>query len=390
MHTTRSCPNRDGSWCRLAQGKLAKQMAGFLYSPSALHSGLMTRPQTVSRETARSAAGRSGAPEIRAPDAETYRQAAAILRAGGLVAFPTETVYGLGADATNDRAVAEIFAAKGRPRFNPLIVHFPDAGTAAREVEFDARAEALAARFWPGPLTLVLPRRAKSRISLVCSAGLSSLAVRMPDHPVGQALLRAVDRPLAAPSANRSGALSPTTAAHVAASLGPAVPLILDGGPCRVGLESTVLALTGATPRLLRPGGVPREALEALVGPLLEEETNGDDAAPESPGRLASHYAPERPLRLAAREVGSDEALLAFGPEPLAGAAVTINLSQAGDTTEAAARLFAALHDLDRPLVRAIAVMPIPETGLGLAINDRLRRAAAPRPAPDRETRDAG
>ncbi len=313
---------------------------------------------------------------IRKPGAAAYAEAARTLRAGGLVAFPTETVYGLGADATRDRAVAAIFEAKGRPRFNPLIVHFPDPDTAAAEVVFDDRAQVVAARFWPGPLSLVLPRAPACQISLLCSAGLETLAVRVPDHPVGQALLAAVGRPLAAPSANPSGALSPTTAAHVAAGFGDQVPLILDGGPCPVGLESTVLDLSGEVPVLLRPGGISVAALEPLVGRVL---VAGADSAIKSPGMLSSHYAPARPLRLEATEVGPDEALLAFGSAPLAGAAAMRNLSEAGDPTAAAARLFAALHELDRPEFAAIAVMPIPDAGLGAAINDRLRRAAAPR-----------
>ncbi len=315
-------------------------------------------------------------PRIRKPVAAAYAEAARILRAGGLAAFPTETVYGLGADATDDRAVAAIFEAKGRPQFNPLIVHFRDGETAAAEVDFDDRARALAAQFWPGPLTLVLPRTPTCRISLLCSAGLPSLAVRVPDHPVGQALLEAAGCPLAAPSANPSGALSPTTAAHVASAFGGQVPLILDGGPCPVGLESTVLDLSGRDPVLLRPGGITAEALEQIVGPVQRA-----DAASEikSPGMLSTHYAPVRPLRLGATEVGPDEALLAFGPAPLEGAAATRNLSQAGDTTEAAANLFAALHELDQAEFAAIAVMPIPIAGLGAAINDRLRRAASPR-----------
>ncbi len=309
---------------------------------------------------------------------EAVAEAAECLLAGGLVAFPTETVYGLGADATDDRAVAAIFEAKGRPRFNPLIVHLPDAEVAERYVAFDARARRLAERFWPGPLSLVLPRRADCAVSLLCSAGLESLAVRVPDHPVARDLLRAVGRPLAAPSANPSGAVSPTTAAHVAEGLGARVDLILDGGPCRIGLESSVLDLSGEQPVLLRPGGVERESLEDCLGPVaLADET--DEDAPRSPGRLAAHYAPGRPLRLAAREVAPDEALLAFGPAPPAGAAATLNLSESGDLLEAAANLFAHLRALDDPRFMAIAVMPVPERGLGAAINDRLRRAAAPR-----------
>ncbi len=312
---------------------------------------------------------------MRAPNKAAITEAAALLRAGGLVAFPTETVYGLGADATDDSAVAAIFAAKGRPQFNPLIVHVPDIEAAAREVIADDRARRVAARFWPGALSLVLPRRAESRVSLLCSAGLPSLAVRAPNHPVAQALLNAVARPIAAPSANISGAVSPTTAAHVAQGLGAAVGLILDGGPCPLGLESSVLDLTGETPVLLRPGGVTREDLEAEIGPIV---LAGVNTAIASPGMLESHYAPRLPLRLNAHEAKPGEALLAFGPAPPE-ASATENLSPSGDLIEAAAKLFAALHRLDRPEFSAIAVMAIPETGLGAAINDRLRRAAAPR-----------
>ena len=319
-----------------------------------------------------------GAGRIRRADPAAIEEAAEILRGGGLVAFPTETVYGLGADATNDKAVAGIFAAKARPSFNPLIVHLADAAAAADIVAFTPAARTLAAAFWPGALTLVLPRRPDCGISLLCSAGLDSLGVRAPAHPVAQRLLAACGRPLAAPSANRSGRISPTTAAHVALSLGARVPLILDGGPCAVGLESTVLDLTGPRPALLRPGGITEAEIEAAIGPLARSGA----AAPgqlRSPGLLESHYAPSRPLRLDAASVGPHEALLAFGPGAPEGAALTVNLSARGDLTEAAARLFSALHDLDRPGLEAIAVVPIPEDGLGRAINDRLRRAAAPR-----------
>ncbi|MEE8534648.1 MAG: L-threonylcarbamoyladenylate synthase [Kiloniellales bacterium] len=328
---------------------------------------------------------RPGRGQLRRPDSAALAEAAAILRAGGLVAFPTETVYGLGADATDDRAVAGIFAAKERPRFNPVIVHFHDPAAAERAVVFEGQARALAERFWPGPLSLVLPRDPGCRISLLCSAGLDSLAVRVPGHGVARALLEVAARPLAAPSANRAGALSPTTAAHVAAALGDRVPLILDGGPCPVGIESTVLDLTGEGPILLRPGGLSAEAIEAVIGPLARAQAAGGtqdlagSGAPKSPGLQGSHYAPRLPLRLEARSARPHEALLAFGPDPPRGAAATANLSPRGDLVEAAAQLFAALHRLDRPELRAIAVMPIPETGLGLAINDRLRRAAAPR-----------
>jgi L-threonylcarbamoyladenylate synthase len=321
--------------------------------------------------------GGGAAGEVAAADAAGVARAVDILRHGGLVAFPTETVYGLGADATNDRAVAAIFEAKGRPRFNPLIVHIGDVEQAAGCVAMDERARAAAERFWPGPLTLVLPRARNTEVSYLCSAGLDSLAVRIPAHPIARDLLGAAGRPLAAPSANPSGGVSPTTAAHVADGLGDRVDLILDGGRCAVGLESSVLDLTAATPVLLRPGGIPKEDLEAALGPITADD--GADQAPRSPGRLASHYAPGRPLRLDAREVATGEALLAFGPSPPAGARTTLNLSPRGDLVEAAANLFAMLHALDDPHHAVIAVMPIPDRGLGAAINDRLRRAAAPR-----------
>ena len=321
----------------------------------------------------------TGTARLRRADDAAIAEAAGILRAGGLIAFPTETVYGLGADATDDDAVAGIFAAKDRPSFNPLIVHVADAAAAAALVAFTPEAERLAAAFWPGALTLVLPRRPDCGISLLCSAGLDSLGVRAPAHPVAQRLLAACGQPLAAPSANRSGRISPTTAAHVAESLGARVPLILDGGPCTVGLESTVLDLTGPRPLLLRPGGITETEIQAVVGPLAHA-ADSETERPRSPGQLESHYAPGRPLRLEATTVGPREALLAFGPGAPAGAAATVNLSPGGDLIEAAARLFAALHELDRPELEAIAVMPIPEEGLGRAINDRLRRAAAPRP----------
>ena len=316
--------------------------------------------------------------EVRTADPAAIEAAARLLCAGELVAFPTETVYGLGADATQDRAVAGIFEAKGRPRFNPLIVHCPDAESAARFGRFDGRAEALAARFWPGGLTLVLPRTPDCQVSLLCSAGRDSLALRVPAHTVAGDLLRAIGRPLAAPSANASGRVSPTRAEHVVESLGGRIPLVLDGGPCPLGLESSVLDLTGAEPLLLRPGAVTREALEGLLGPIADAKPE-ESEAPRSPGRLASHYAPALPLRLAVTRVFANEALLAFGPRPPAGAAVTLNLSETADLREAAANLFAHLRALDRPGLAAIAVMPVPDRGLGEAINDRLRRAAAPR-----------
>jgi L-threonylcarbamoyladenylate synthase len=310
-------------------------------------------------------------------DEEDIERAAQALRAGRLVAFPTETVYGLGAVATNDRAVAAIFAAKGRPRFNPLIVHVTDAVAARALARWNDTALRLAAHFWPGALTLVLPRAEGCPLSLLVSAGSATVGLRAPAHPIAQALLAATVLPVAAPSANPAGRVSPTTADHVEANLGDQVDLVLDGGPCPIGVESTVLEVTGPLPRLLRPGGVTREALEAVVGPLAGPAPAPDADRPRSPGQLASHYAPARPLRLDATAVGADEALLAFGPHPLRGAARTLNLSSKGDLAEAAANLFAMLRALDQPELRAIAVMPVPDRGLGEAICDRLRRAAA-------------
>lgn len=312
------------------------------------------------------------------PTAQSVAEAATLLRDGKLVAFPTETVYGLGGDATNERAVAAIFEAKGRPQFNPLISHVLDAAAARQFVRWNETAEKLAARFWPGPLTLVLPRSEGSPISLLATAGLDTVAIRAPSHPVAQALIRAAGRPVAAPSANRSGAISPTRAEHVAESLGDKVPMILDGGPCLVGVESTVLDLSTATPTLLRPGGATREAIEAVIGPIaLSSAIPSGEAAHKSPGQMQSHYAPERPVRLEATSVAADEGLLAFGPTVLKGAMLTYNLSPTANLGEAAANLFSMLRALDRPGIGRIAVMPIPQTGLGLAINDRLRRAAA-------------
>jgi L-threonylcarbamoyladenylate synthase len=311
---------------------------------------------------------------------QDIEQAAQALRAGRLVAFPTETVYGLGAVATNDRAVAAIFAAKHRPRFNPLIVHVTDGSAARALARWNATADRLAARFWPGALSLVLPRAEGCPLSLLVSAGGDTVALRAPAHPAAQALLAATVLPVAAPSANPAGRVSPTTAEHVAAGLGDRIDLIVDGGPCPIGVESTVLDVTGTPPRLLRPGGVTRAALEAAIGPLADPAPPDAMDQRRSPGQLDSHYAPARPLRLDAETVDADEALLAFGPHPLAGAAQTLNLSPRGDLEEAAANLFAMLRALDRPEFRAIAVMPVPERDLGEAICDRLRRAATPRP----------
>jgi len=305
-------------------------------------------------------------------------QAARLIRAGELVAFPTETVYGLGADATNARAVAKIFEAKGRPQFNPLISHVPGITEAKRFVQWSETADKLATKFWPGPLTLVLKRAPGSPIALLATAGLDTVAIRAPAHAMAQELIRAAGVPIAAPSANRSGAISPTRAEHVADSLGDKVAMILDGGPCPVGVESSVLDLTAARPTLLRPGGATREAIEAVIGPIvLSDALPTGDAARTSPGQLQSHYAPRHPVRLDATAVASDEALLAFGPNPPSGARRTLNLSPTGDLAEAAANLFAHLRALDRCDIGRIAVMAVPQTGLGLAINDRLRRAAA-------------
>jgi L-threonylcarbamoyladenylate synthase len=305
--------------------------------------------------------------------ATALEQAAALLRAGELVAFPTETVYGLGGDATNDESVAAIFAAKGRPRFNPLIVHLSRADEAEKIAQIDSRAALLMQRFWPGPLSLVLRRAPQCKVSLLASAGLDTLALRVPSHPLAIELLRSVGRPIAAPSANRSGRISPTTADHVLSELGGRIAAVLDGGPCRVGIESTVIDLTGKAPLVLRQGGVAAEEVEALLGPLAAP-AGGE--APRAPGMLASHYAPNLPLRLDATSVEAGEALLAFGPDSPSGAKETLYLSKSRDVREAAANLFAMLRAVDRADFTAIAVMPIPEQGLGRAINDRLRRAA--------------
>ncbi len=310
-------------------------------------------------------------PKILPASAENIALAGQSIRQGGLVAFPTETVYGLGADATNEQSVAQIFAAKERPRFTPLIIHFAATAAAAQAVDFNALADELAETFWPGALTLVLPRRRDCAVSFLAGAGLDTLAVRVPNHPVAQALINEAACPIAAPSANRSGTVSPTTAAHVAENL-PAVTVVLDGGACPLGIESTVIDLTDESPVLLRPGGVTREEIEAVTGPLANPEFAGQ--ASKSPGTRDRHYAPGLPLRLNAESARSGEALLGFGPGAPKDAA---NLSPTGDIVEAAANLFALIRALDRPEFRAIAVMPVPETGLGAAINDRLRRAAA-------------
>jgi L-threonylcarbamoyladenylate synthase len=306
---------------------------------------------------------------------EALAEAAAALRRGELVAFPTETVYGLGADATNARAVAAIFEAKGRPRFNPLIAHVADVTAAGRLGKLTAHGRLLADAFWPGPLTLVLEKQPDCPVADLATAGLATVAVRVPAHPIARWLLLAAGVPVAAPSANRSGHVSPTTAAHVASDLGDRVAMILDGGPTMVGLESTVVDVTGKWPVILRLGGVSREAIADVIGASVELAT-GDADKPASPGMLARHYAPATRLRLNAREVRDGEALLAFGPRMPAHVGPVVNLSASGDLAEAAANLFAALRTLDAAGATAIAAMPIPEEGLGEAINDRLRRAA--------------
>lgn len=317
-----------------------------------------------------------------AADEAAIAMAAAIIRQGGLVAFPTETVYGLGADAGNAAAVARIFEAKGRPRLNPLIVHVADLAGAEKLCLFDDRAGRLAAAFWPGPLTLVLPMRDGAPIASLVTAGLATLAVRVPAHGIAQALLRAAGVPVAAPSANPSGRISPTRAEHVRDGLPGLVDLILDGGPTEMGLESTIVACADGPPLLLRLGGLDRTAIEKLLGDRLAVATHG--GRPAAPGGLVSHYAPLAPLRPDAEKVKPGEALLAFGPAPPPGAeraVLVLNLSKTGDLREAAANLFDFLHRLDAARPTAIAVMPIPDEGLGAAINDRLRRAAAPRPS---------
>ncbi len=307
-------------------------------------------------------------------------EAARCLSSGGLVAFPTETVYGLGGDATDGKVVARLYAAKGRPSFNPLIAHVADMAAARELAIFDDAAERLAATFWPGPLTLVLKKRDGCQVAELATAGLDSIAVRVPDHPVARDLLRAFGKPIVAPSANRSGHVSPTTAAHVLADLRGRIDLILDGGPTSVGIESAIVACLDR-PMLLRPGGVSREAIERVLGSPLADAPEGNAEAPLAPGMLASHYAPHSLLRLNADDVREGEALLAFGPLPAGAerALRVLNLSPSGDLVEAAANLFSHLRTLDALKAAKIAVMPIPGEGLGEAINDRLSRAAAPK-----------
>jgi L-threonylcarbamoyladenylate synthase len=310
--------------------------------------------------------------------AENIAEAARIICAGGLVGLPTETVYGLAANANDGQAVAKIFAAKGRPSFNPIIVHVNDVAAAERLAVFDARAHAITDALWPGPLTIILPRRADSGVSELATAGLPTIALRCPSHDVARAVIAAAGVPIAAPSANASGTLSPTSAQHVAESLGNALDLIIAAGSSTVGLESTVLDLTGDVPVILRPGAVTPEDIERVLSikPAIDD---GAHEAPKSPGQLLRHYAPKTKLRLNAKAPEAGEAFLAFGPTMLTRAkmdASVKNLSERGDLFEAAANLFGYLHELDKGGYKMIAVSPIPNEGLGLAINDRLRRAA--------------
>ncbi|HUQ12810.1 MAG TPA: L-threonylcarbamoyladenylate synthase [Novosphingobium sp.] len=308
-------------------------------------------------------------PRIAGPEA--LDEAAGILRAGGVVAVPTETVYGLAGRADSDEAVAAIFRAKGRPSFNPLIVHVADVAAGEALARFDERARRLAEAFWPGALTLVLPRRAEAALAPAVSAGLGTIALRCPAHPLMRALLEACGFPLAAPSANRSGALSPTTAAHVAASLGDAVPLIVDGGACAAGLESTIVALRDdGSWSLLRPGPIEKSQISELLG--AANEAVASSGTIEAPGQLASHYAPSKPLRLSAGRAEAGEFLIGFGA-----VAGDVSLSPDGDLAEAAARLYRCLWEADAAPQDAIAVAPVPHEGIGAAINDRLKRAAA-------------
>jgi len=317
----------------------------------------------------------------------TIGRARSALAAGRLVAFPTETVYGLGADATNDRAVAQLYAAKERPSFNPLIAHVADLAAARRLAQFDTEALKLAQAFWPGPLTLVLPKLRGCPVGQLATAGLDTIAVRAPNHPVARDILAAFGKPVVAPSANRSGRVSPTSAKHVQADLAGRIDLIVDGGASPLGLESTILACRGQTV-LLRPGAIPRAAVEKFLGHDIAIASpasgggKGGGGRPVAPGMLVSHYAPQATLRMNAVTVAPGEALLAFGaalPQDAGNARMILNLSGRGDLVEAAANLFNFLRELDGAGIDSIAVTPIPDEGLGEAINDRLRHAAAPR-----------
>jgi len=316
------------------------------------------------------------------PTVEQIADAAAALLAGELVAFPTETVYGLGADATNPEAVAKIFAAKGRPRFNPLIIHVANMDNAMVFGHFGTIATKLASAFWPGPMTLVVPRKPDCGIPDLVTAGLDTLAIRVPSHPIAQALLEATGRPVAAPSANVSGRVSATTAEHVREDFSSKVPTVLDAGPTECGLESTIIDASTETAVLLRPGAISTDEIAAVTGIRPSLPLASDPAKPSAPGQLTSHYAPHAQIRLNADHARAGEAFLAFGPNAPPHEGPTFNLSSRGDLTEAAINLFAALRELDTQGCRVIAVMPIPEVSLGEAINDRLRRAAAPRQPP--------
>jgi L-threonylcarbamoyladenylate synthase len=321
---------------------------------------------------------------ILAANGAAVADAARCLREGGLVAFPTETVYGLGADATNAGAIARLYEAKGRPAFNPLIAHVCDLQAAQRIADFDAQAILLAKAFWPGPLTLVLPKAPGCAVADLATAGLDTIAVRVPVHPVARQILRAFGGPVVAPSANLSGHVSPTTAAHVRSDLAGRIDLIIDGGAVEVGVESTIVGCFDA-PMLLRPGGVPRGEIERVLGRTLTQppdDADTDSGQPLAPGMLASHYAPRTPVRLNADRLEAGEALLAFGPHAISGidaASEVMNLSPRGDLNEAAANLFGYLRALDARGAHTIAVMPVPHHGLGEAVNDRLRRAAVGR-----------
>ncbi|MEW5421496.1 L-threonylcarbamoyladenylate synthase [Amorphus sp. 3PC139-8] len=317
-------------------------------------------------------------------DPDAFARAVEALKHGELVAVPTETVYGLACDATNPDAVARLYAAKGRPAINPLIAHVPDFEAAAREGDLDARADRLGRAFWPGPLTLVVSRGTMCRVTPAACAGRPTLALRVPAAPLMQALARALDRPIAAPSANISGRVSATTADDVVEDLGRAVAVVLDAGPCPIGVESTIVDVSGEPARLLRPGGLARAAIEEALGATLADPPASATQSPAAPGLLTSHYAPSAAVRLDADDVAAGEALLAFGPDLPDGAeraVAIVNLSPTGDLAEAAANLFQALRRLDRTGVSTIAVAPIPPEGLGEAIRDRLVRAAAPRPS---------
>jgi L-threonylcarbamoyladenylate synthase len=319
---------------------------------------------------------------VLAADDEAIAEAARVLAAGGLVAFPTETVYGLGADATNGAAIARLYAAKERPAFNPLIAHVADLASARMLTAFEGAAEKLANAFWPGPLTLVLRKRGNCPVAELATAGLDTIAVRVPAHPVARKILRALGKPVVAPSANRSGHVSPTTAAHVLSDLRGRIDLVIDGGPADVGVESTIVSCVNGRVLLLRPGGISRSEIERVLERPLTDAPQQHSDVPSAPGMLPSHYAPKARLRLNADSVQAGESLLAFGPSLPAGAARAervLNLSERGDLVEAAANLFAHLRALDAAGAERIAVMPVPHDGIGEAINDRLARAAAPR-----------